>query len=416
MGHPPFPLPEGFSYRLDLAPAATSRLLKHHPTHRWFCFRHSYSPELVEAILDEWMLAPGASIVDPFVGAGTTLLVALARGYNSKGFDLSPLSVVVSNAKAAHYSRKCIQASLDEIVDGATLLSQRPSECSPRLERALSDAEIRAFWGLRQAISQVDSRVQGFMLLGLLSILPRFSRAAADGGWFRWVEKPDQAGLVATAFRDRIKEMLADVREAPTNGGGATSAVSTEAVCLDARKIDQQPVYFDGLVTSPPYPNRHDYSRVFQIELLTLGCDEDSIFQLRHSSLRSHVEARAPVDLTASEYQPPASLQNCLAKMPACADARIPKMLKGYAEDMFLVLRSARNRLRRGGRLALVVGNVRYGGVLFPIDEIIAEIGQSVGLDWGGTWVIRLRGNSAQQMGQYDRMPARESVVFLSRS
>ena len=91
-------------------------------------------------------------------------------------------------------------------------------------------------------------------------------------------------------------------------------------------------------------------------------------------------------------------------------------MLKGYAEDMFYVLRSAKQSLRQGGRLALVVGNVRYAGVLIPVDEMIAEIGRAVGLDWGGTWVIRLRGNSAQQMGQYSRLPARESVVFLSRS
>jgi hypothetical protein len=407
-------LPERFSYRLDLAPAATPRLLKQRAVHRWFYFPHSYSPELVEAILDDWALAPGAGIVDPFVGAGTTLLVAQARGYDSLGLDLSPLSVIVSNAKAAHYNRESLHTALDEILELAPSLNERPSECSPRLARALSDAELLAFWGLQQAISRASLPIQGFMLLGLLAILPQFSRAAADGGWFRWVEKPDQAALVVTAFRDRIQNMMAELPEPEQKGGSEKTAATAEALCYDARKIDRQPVIFDGLITSPPYPNRHDYSRVFQIELLTLGCSEDSIFQLRHSSLRSHVEARAPDGLTASEYHIPPTLQDSLVKMTAQVDARIPKMLKGYAEDMFYVLRSARKSLKQGGRLALVVGNVRYGGVLVPVDEIIAEIGQGVGLDWEGTWVIRLRGNSAQQMGQYCRVPARESVVFLN--
>lgn len=410
------PLPESFSYRLDLAPAATPRLLKQHITHHWFYFPHSYSPELVEAILDDWALAPGACIVDPFVGAGTTLLVAQERGYNSVGYDLSPLSVLVSNAKVAHYDREFVQTALDEILELAPSLNERPSEYSPRLARALSDAELLAFWGLRQAISRADSRIQGFMLLGLLATLPRFSRAAADGGWFRWVEKPDQAALVVTAFHDRIQNMMAELPDPLLKDGVEKTSATAKALCLDARKIDRQPIVFDGLITSPPYPNRHDYSRVFHIELLTLGCNEDSIFQLRHASLRSHVEACAPDDLTASNYHIPPSLQDSLAKMTAQVDARIPKMLKGYAEDMFFMLRSAKQRLRQGGRLALVVGNVRYGGVLVPVDEMIAEVGQEVGLDWEGTWVIRLRGNSAQQMGQYNRVPARESVVMLKCS
>ncbi|HIQ01500.1 MAG TPA: hypothetical protein EYH30_05155 [Anaerolineales bacterium] len=38
--------------RLDLSRAATPRLLRRRPVHRWFAFPHSYSPELVEAVLE----------------------------------------------------------------------------------------------------------------------------------------------------------------------------------------------------------------------------------------------------------------------------------------------------------------------------------------------------------------------------
>ena len=106
------PLPKAFTYRLDLARAATSRLLKQRPVHRWFYFPHSYSPELVEAILDAWRLQAGSRIVDPFVGAGTTLLVARDRGYNGLGLDLLPLAVLVSNVKAANHDPQAIQTAL----------------------------------------------------------------------------------------------------------------------------------------------------------------------------------------------------------------------------------------------------------------------------------------------------------------
>lgn len=406
-------LPEGFIYRLDLSRAATPRLLKQRSVHRWFYFPHSYSPELVEAILDNWGLQTGSHIVDPFVGAGTTLLVARDRGYNALGLDLSPLAVLVSNVKVANHDPLAIRTALSAVLDAAQSNGEYPGRASPRLARALSVAEYTLFWRLRKAISPLDEPVRSLMLVGLVSILPQFSRAVADGGWFRWVEKPEQADAILPAFRARIQQMLGEIELVHPGEVDHQLCAQTIAICHDARRIHLLPYTFDGLITSPPYPNRHDYSRVFQIELLALGYGEDSIFQLRHNSLRSHVEAQVPKGIIAEGYQTPAMLQACLDKMPNDVDRRIPRMLKGYFEDMYLVLRSARQRVKPGGRLAFVVGNVRHAGVLIPVDEILADVGEMAGLHWIGAWVSRLRGNSAQQMGKYGRMPARESVAFF---
>ena len=40
--------------------------------------------------------------------------------------------------------------------------------------------------------------------------------------------------------------------------------------CEDARSLPLRSDSVDAVLTSPPYPNRHDYSRVFHIELLLL--------------------------------------------------------------------------------------------------------------------------------------------------
>ena len=90
-------------------------------------------------------------------------------------------------------------------------------------------------------------------------------------------------------------------------------------------------------------------------------------------------------------------------------------MVEGYFRDTFEVLRVLKGHLRRGARLAFVVGNVRHAGVMVEVDECLARIGESLGYQRLGIWVIRLRGNSAQQMGAFGRSPARESIVFLQR-
>jgi hypothetical protein len=90
-------------------------------------------------------------------------------------------------------------------------------------------------------------------------------------------------------------------------------------------------------------------------------------------------------------------------------------MLQGYFEDMHTSMAQASSVLRPNGHAAFVVGNVRHAGRLVPVDEILGEMAPQAGLRHKRTWVIRERGNSAQQMGKLGRVPSRESVVFLKK-
>jgi hypothetical protein len=102
-----------------------------------------------------------------------------------------------------------------------------------------------------------------------------------------------------------------------------------------------------------------------------------------------------------------------LKKLGDNIDKRIPRMIIGYFEDIFLTLISLKKSAKQGAKLAFVVGNVRHSGVMIPVDEIIVAIGLQLGFTHSGSWVLRLRGNSAQQMGRYGREPSRESIVML---
>lgn len=90
-------------------------------------------------------------------------------------------------------------------------------------------------------------------------------------------------------------------------------------------------------------------------------------------------------------------------------------MLSGYFNDMYDVLRELRRVLRPGGRAAFVVGNAQYCGIPIPVDEWLAELGQCAGFSVLAVIPLRLRGNSAQQMGAFGRCPSRESAVLLRR-
>ena len=90
-------------------------------------------------------------------------------------------------------------------------------------------------------------------------------------------------------------------------------------------------------------------------------------------------------------------------------------MIHGYFEDMYLSLAEMSRCLKLGGRISLIVSNVRFAGVTIPVDEILSEIGLQTGLYPVEIWVVRQRGNSSQQMRQYNRKPSRESIVIWEK-
>ncbi len=315
------PLPEGFEYRLDLRHYVTPKLLKAQPVHRWFWFPHSFSPQLVDEILQAFPLPNGGRILDPFVGAGTTVLRAAQSGYSAAGVDLSPLSLFVSQVKVAPLAKAALAEYLRFV------LAYRPVQDLPtlpaRMRKAFTPNELAHLYGLRQQIAQLPQLYANFFLLVLLRTQQRISRAVPDGGWFRWVQKPDQSTLIAGWFEEQAKVHMEDV---PTE---AFRYPSIQLLYDDARRLDRLQGVFDLVVTSPPYPNRHDYSRIFHIELLTIGLREDEVRQFRYSSLRSHVEAKQPVQINGS-YPSFPKLEKALASLPDSADPRILPMLRGY--------------------------------------------------------------------------------------
>ncbi len=402
-------LPSNFEYRLDLRYHVTPRLLRKQPIHNWFVFPHSFSPQLIDEILRQYPIRKGGKIIDPFVGAGTTMLRAKELGYSAAGTDLSILSICASSAKIENYQTATLIKSLLHITNGTTSDQTDISVLPERLRKAFTEKELNAIWNIRQKTQELPKHQRAFFLVALLNIQHRLSRAVPDGGWFRWVEKDDQSIRVPDLFKQQVQQQINDLSAYHINKTG-----SYQVIKKDAREMNTLGETFDALITSPPYPNRHDYSRIFHMELLSLGATEKDIFKFRYRSIRSHVEARAPKFDKTIEYESP-KLENTITSIPKSADSRIVPMLKGYFDDMYLCLQAAYESLGAGAPAVFVVGNVRHGGVMVCVDEILAEIGNQVGFTFEKGMVARLRGNSAQQMGEYGREPSRETIVIFKK-
>ena len=400
-----YPITESAAWRRWVTPRAA----RDRAVHRWYLFSHSFTGDLVHALVDEWKLDGRDRILDPFTGAGTTLLAAREKGVPGSGYDLSPLAVLISNVKTAKVTLTRL-ASRWRALESA-LARERPvamTRTYPELVRkALPDGRLEAFDAIATRIGEIacSPSERDFFRLALIAIIPLFSRAVANGGWLRWSKEGVDIETVEDAFRARVEMMLSDVRDAPcTNDGWITGRA-------DARTLPDSDETYSAVITSPPYPNRHDYTRVFGVELMFAFLDWEENRSLRYQSFHSHPEAR-PKRPLAEDYKPPERLERNIDHLE---DARLQRMLRGYFLDMYQCLREVARVCRNNAKIAFVLGNARYGGKAILVDEFTAELGERAGLACQEIRAVRWRGNSAQQMGKYGRVASRESIVMFEK-
>ncbi len=407
----PYALEDRQSWRWWVTP----KPLKDKPIHRWLVFPHSFTSELVHALIEEWNLTPQDRILDPFVGAGTTLLAAKERGIPATGYDLLPLAVLTSKAKITDYQIPrlvdlwhSLQKNLDLTQFGAA-----SKLYPPLVEQALPGDIIRAFDGIAQSIKitpMLDDE-RNFFRLALLSIIPQYSRAVASGGWLKWIKTEKKEDPVIKTYSTQIEMMLADLDKKSNN----IKESLWHAHEADARQLPEKDSIFTAVITSPPYPNRHDYTRIFGVEIMFGFLDWEETRQLRYQSFHSHPEAR-PLRENTEGYSQPERLTQILDNLKKKGMIRrILSMLEGYFLDMYLSLREVKRVCRRGARIAFVIGNAQYLGEPIPVDELTAEVGEQTGLLCEKIIAVRFRGNSAQQMGKYGRIPSRESIVVFRK-
>ena len=391
----------------------TPRALLSEPIHRWYTFPHSFTHQLVNALAEEWRLGRSDLIIDPFVGAGTTVLAAKIAGIPAQGHDLSPLAVFVSRVKSAQHDPSRAQGAWSRLRPRleAARWEVASGNYPPLVTRAIPPRTLGVFEGISRAITRMrcPEPTKELFHLALLATMPDFSRAVATGGWLSWVGKARkrEAELLPT-FKLRVGQMLEDISISPLSGEGCWGVS-----CADARRLPEPDSTASAAITSPPYPNRHDYTRVFGVELMYRFLDWEGTRNLRRQSFQSHPESR-PERPDPKGYSPPGRLSKLLGDLRrAGVEEKIRGMIEGYFVDIFLCLCELRRVCKPGAPVALVLGNARYAGIPVMVDELTAEIGEQAGLRCERIRAVRFRGNSAQQMGAFGRSPSRESIVIF---
>lgn len=432
--------------------------------HSWIKYREGFSADLVHSLLDEFDIQPGDTILEPFNGSGTTLLVAKSRGINAVGVEILPNCHLTWQAKSAVY-----EYDLDTLRSILTHIEAsepgRATRAFPHLAitaTAFPEAAENALMYYTEWIEQAgfDDATVGLLRLLLASILEEISYTRKDGQYLRWdrrAEKVQSRNRTRAAqgkppIKGMYKGELASVKEALSR--------ALRTVIEDIETIQQQPVIgaqqtllrgsslkvlpelatdqFAAVITSPPYCNRYDYTRTYALEIAYLGIGEAQIKHLRQEQLSCTVEHHSKLDDLRGHYrslgrsqQFEAILQTvsqnlAFVEINAALQKRaergeinnrgILSMVEGYFVELTFVFAEILRTARPGAWIAFVNDNVRYGGEVIPVDLVTTSLAEDLGFRPQKVYVLPQRkGNSSQQMGRFGREALRKSITIWQK-
>lgn len=354
---------------------------KHTPIHNWFYYKEGFSRDFVELIIRSLKLGRESWVLDPFCGVGTTQLTCKELGVNAMGIDVADLPVFVSRVKTADYDVNVLK-EVSKKVFSEKFRRKDLSGLSSIVRKAFPRHVLEDVLFFRSIVEEIeDEVVNGFFKLGLMSAAIKASYIVKDGGVLRIVKERNVPPF-RKFYRNRIKRMIRDLEEFKTLNPTITTL---KADSRNLKFISDN--MFDAVITSPPYLNKIEYTKVYRVE-------NELFFRGVEPMLRSYIgdSVKNHVD---SEY----------GGLPAIASA--------YFEDLKRVLSEIYRVLKDGGQGVFVIAQGVFPTGIVESEKIFSKIADEIGFETERMWLVNRRVATKDRVVKIGY--ADEFVIFLRK-
>lgn len=294
-----------------------TRSVNQYLTHWIYPYKGKFHPQMIRGLLNIIGLEQGDTVLDPFIGSGTTAVEAQLLGINCVGIDVSPLCVLQSKVKTESLS---VLPKIIELKEEITK-SIRPS---------LFNIEGKTLDDAFNSIA--DEQVKGFYQMAKLVAISDNARRRRE---------------FSTAFLKNLDLMIHSVRDYAQIVKELNLKLGNMDIKTgDSRRLPLDNESIDGIITSPPYSIALDYVSNDSHALEELG---RNIAEIREDFIGVRGKGQTRVDL--------------------------------YNEDMKLSLQEMYRVLKSGRHAVIVIGNATYLGHEVKTVESTIDYAEKLGFN-----------------------------------
>ena len=366
------------------------------PVHRWYRYSAGFSAEWAEKIIREH--SP-KTILDPFVGSGTTLLAATAVGVKAYGYESHPFVARIAEAKNQwNASEKHLLDAGKALLHNASCQIPSHMEAIPDLlAKCYTPETLRQLYALRYAyLSYADESspaIKKLLWLAITSIL----RACSFVGTAQWqyvLPKKRKSASIEPfpAFEQKILQMASDMSLFQKKGYLNNATV----LFHDARRTQENISHeqIDFVLTSPPYPNNYDYADATRLEMTFWGEIngwgdlQSAVRQFIIRSCSQHATAeKLRLDTLLSQPFLSSIREDLSVACHHLAEIRKTKggkkayhtMIAAYFYDLAQVFQRLRAVCKTTSTLCFVIGDSAPYGVYIPVDDWLGRLAIAAG-------------------------------------
>ncbi len=365
--------------RLDLGGLATFIPNKPLPIYNWFYFKEGFSRDLVMLLLDKYAGKENINVLDPFCGSGTTLVACKERGLDSYGFDVSPLGVLAGRAKTNDYDMEELKCAIRGL-SRSRFQHQDIKSVPQNVRRFFNPHTLEDVLFFREEIGGYKGETNDFLKLGLITSATRCSYMYKDGAVLKVRKKP--VPVFRKFYIRTLRKMLEDLRRVRF---GPCQAFAEEG---DARDLGLEPESIDLVITSPPYLNKIEYTRIYGVEEFLFFGGEGRPGLRSYIGLDTEAEAQFP-------------------------GLELPPAANAYFKDMKGVLEELRRVCRPGAFLCFVIGDGCFPDGVVHCDSLLPKLAWELGFRTEKIYILNRRTCTRERTIKVGGME--ESLIIFAR-
>lgn len=404
------------------------------PFHDWYNFVLGYTPTFPQYMIDREKMTSKDLIVDPFGGSGTTQIVCKYNKIPSVGIDANDFMIFASTQKLKwDLDIECFRRIKVELIprieDAMSQIDFANDDLVERLaeeywpenmdKRYLSKKPVIRIRIVKELIDAicVDEDQHKMFSFALSSILVPVSNVNYGPGF--GVRKPKDDVDVLGQFVSKLEMIEKDIEKVEEEQKNTPA----NAILGDSRNISK---YVGAntvslMITSPPYPGDHEYTKHSKVELIfnEMAGDLISFRTIKKRMIVSSTtniykenNARELVEDNQSIKEITDEIQKRLDEDNATSgyEKLYTRLVWEYFGCMKQVLEECLKVLKPGGKIALLVSDSHaFKMVHIQTAEILKEIGEEIGFSRSEIVLWQLKNSTSH------KYQLRENILILEK-